>query len=289
MILNRKRVGLLLRTFATKAEDVPKRVAAIEKMVDKATKLQIEGRAVFSRIDVLVWADARYKDADCGDTAEAMKLALAGVKGVHVTEFKTGDLFCGILNFGVAHQLRDRIDYTLIASTEAESYFNPETVGDMLVAMESGAKAAGVAINELTQSVCEGRLANTMAMWDNLSLMSVGGFDLRAAKPVNDQVAHYLRGWSEDAGQVFYQLAGVEEIIPLARLVEIYGPCLAPIMPRGEGVQTYQTPDPVTQLELWVRHVSKMGTKLERQAALAAAIGYVLAFLKGGVMPAYRR
>ncbi len=66
-IRDKKRFGLLLRTFATKAEDVPKRVQAIEQMVARAMDLKI-----FARIDVLVWADTRYSDADCGyNCAEA--------------------------------------------------------------------------------------------------------------------------------------------------------------------------------------------------------------------------
>jgi len=75
-------------------------------------------------------------------------------------------------------------------------------------------RASGVAINELTPSVLEGRLANTFCLWDNLALLSVGGFDLRAAKPQRIERAHYMRGWSKDKGEVFYHLAGVEEVIP---------------------------------------------------------------------------
>ena len=98
-----------------------------------------------------------------------------------------------------------------------------------------------------------------------------------------------MRGWDERQGDVYYQLAGVEEIIPLARLVETFGPCIAPIVPRGAGVQRYKVPDPVRDPELWRRHVAKMGTKYERQVALLSQIGKDLSFLKGGVMPTYRR
>lgn len=286
-VLNRKRFGLVLRTFATKEADVPNRVAAIKKMVEKACGLQVGGRPFFARVDVLVWADARYKDADCGKTADALRDEFHGT-GVQVHEFKHGDVFCGILNYGIALQTRNRVDYSLVASTEAQSYLTLETVEDMLAAIDNGALAVGVAINELTQSVMEGRLANTMCLWHNLGLMSAGGFDLRAAKPVDDRVAHYMKGWSAEKGEVFYHLAGCEEVIPLVRLVEAHGPCLAAIRPRGEGTQTYVVPDPVTQPELYARHLAKMGTKFERQSALLAAIGCDLSYLKGGILPAYR-
>ena len=280
-IKDTKRFGLLLRTFATKQEDVMNRVDAIEEMALRADLLTL-----FSRIDVLVWADKRYPDSDCGGTVSALNenTMFRACRRVH--NFESGDLFCGILNYGIAKQMRDRIDYTMIASTEAIDYLNDVNVDSMLVALEHGARATGVAINELTESVMAGRLANTMCMWDTVALMSVGGFDFRAAKPMNDKNAHYLRGMSPEGKEVYYPLAGVEEVIPLARLVDTYGPCLAPILPWG--VARYQLPDPALQSELYARHMKKFGTKLERQTALLSSVGYDLSYLAGGVMPEYR-
>jgi hypothetical protein len=97
-----------------------------------------------------------------------------------------------------------------------------------------------------------------------------------------------MKGWHQRQGEVNYHLAGVEEVIPLARLVDTFGPCLAPIRPRGKGVQQYRVPDPKIEPDLWLRHVSKMGTKLERQTALLAMVGYDPTFLAGGLMPGYR-
>ncbi len=77
--------------------------------------------------------------------------------------------------------------------------------------------------------------------------------------------------------------------IPLAEMVKMFGPCIAPILPRGEGIQQYQAPDPVTQPDLWKRHVSKMATKLVRQCALLNDLGCDISFLQGGVLPAYRQ
>ena len=288
--LSRKKVGLILRVYATKAADVPNRVTMIEKAVAAARGAIVDGKPLIQRIDVLVWSDQNYKDSDYGQTVEALRQKFGSEKNLFVSEVKHGDLFCGILNYGIVHQLRHGVDYSLIVSAEAFSYMTPETMEKMVDAACKGALAIGVAINELTQSILEGRVANTFAMWHSESLMTVGGFDLRAAKPANEFSAHYMKGWSSEKGEnVFYHLAGVEEVIPLSRLVETFGPCIAPILPQGEGAQQYQAPDPVRNSDLWLRHVSKMGTKLERQSALLASINIDINYLKGGVMPEYRR
>lgn len=296
MLLNRKRIGLVLRAFASKEADVPKRIEQISDTVTQAASVRVGWlptgwHPVFSRIDILVWEDKRYKDADCGATAKAMPdvffIENTGVQ-VAVHRFTCGDLFCGCLNYGVALQLRNRIAYSCIMSTEAAGYLTEDTATQMIAALEEGAKVTGIAINELTESVCEGRIANTLAIWDNVALMSVGGFDLRAAKPRDERTASYMRGWNQEKGGVYYHLAGCEEVIPLARLVDTYGPCIAPILPADEAAR-YKVPDPKTEPELWLRHISKMGTKLERQSALLASAGYDTSFLRGGVMPKYRK
>ncbi len=288
--LSRKTVGLVLRTFASKEEDVPKRVAAVRQMVDLARGVSVEGVPIIRNIDVVVFADTRFgARADCGKTAVALRDELKGEKKVFVSDVSHGDLFCGVLNYAVARQLRSGMDYTAILSTEVASYVNAQTFMALVEALCAGAKAAGVALNELAPSILEGRLANTFCVWENDAFMQVGGFDLRAAMPVDDKLAHYMRGWSsEKKDHVYYALAGVEEVIPLARLTETFGACIAPVLPRGEGIKAYEVPDPVAQPDLWKRHISKMGTKYQRQAALLAAIDCDVDYLKGGVMPAYR-
>jgi hypothetical protein len=206
---------------------------------------------------------------------------------VSTHDFKRGDLFCGILNYGVVSQLTKRIRYSCIMSPEAIDYLTTENLTAMIGAFNNDVAVAGLAINELTESILEGRIANTFAIWDNRALMSVGGFDLRAAKPRDDRTAHYLRGWHAEKGDVFYHLAGCEEVIPLARLVDLLGPCIAPILPADQTAR-YQAPSPATEPDLWARHMAKLGTKTERQSALLASVGYDLSYLKGGVMPAYR-
>jgi len=290
--LSEKSVGLILRVYASKEDDIPNRIKMIKNAIQAIRRMVVDGAQVVRRIDVLVWSDKNYKDSDCGQTASAMREALkneTGILGVFVSEVEHADIFCGILNYGVVHQLRKGVDYSIIASTEAFSYMTPETMASMIDAACAGAKAIPVAITELTQSIIEGRGANTFMMWHNESLATVGLFDLKAAKPNDDRTAYYMKGWSAEKGDVYYQLAGVEEVIPLARMIQTFGPCIAPIMPSGEGVQEYIVPDPTTQPELWMRHISKMGTKFERQCALLASIGIDPSYIKGGVMPEYRR
>ena len=287
--LSRKPIGLILRVYATDEADIPKRIQMTREFIDRALNVAVDEHNPIKRIDVLVWADPNYK-SDCGQTATALREAFKELDNkVFVSEVKYGDIFCGLLNYGIALQLEHGIPYSIIASTEAYSYFTPETITAIIDAACFGARTVGVAINELTQSILEGRICNTFAMWHNISLLTVGGFDLRAAKPSDDKSAFYMRGWSENKGDVYYHLAGVEEMIPLARMVETFGPCIAPIRPLGEGVQQYVVPDPVKEPELYLRHISKMGTKTERQTALIVPEGCDLSFLQGGIIEGYRQ
>lgn len=285
--LKRHRVGLLLRVYADKEEYVASRVDEMRQMVEVALSIMNGERKLFSRIDIVVWADPRFKDSDCGKTASAMRAQFGKKRLVFVSEYKNGDLFCGILNWGTAHQLRHSISHTVIASFQARDYLTQASMDAMIEAADRGARATGMALHELTDLVLQGRLANTCAMWDNEALMGVNGFDLRAQKPSDDRFAHYLRGWNEETGEVYYHIGGVEEVIPLARLVRDYGPCIAPILPTGEH-EHYRVPDKQTEPENWLRHMKKMGTKRVRQDAHLYATGFDPSYLEGGVMEGYR-
>lgn len=284
--LDQNHIGILMRTFATKSEDIPTRVELVKRMLDRTQSFQIGSRQVFERTDILVWKDNRY-NSDCGQTLEALKKDITG-DGVNIQEMN-GDLFCGLMNCGIGLQMRERMDYTLTLSPDVHSYATPETLTTVIEAASKGALVVGVAIDELTQSILHGRVANTFAMWHNLSLMSVGGFDLRAASPVSDEkVASYFRGWNVDNEQpTFYARAGVEEMIPLARLFDREKrPFIAPIIPTGVGIKQYEIP---TDPELLARHEAKMGTKMQRQLYMLMSEGYDFSWIKAAVMTEYRR
>jgi hypothetical protein len=192
-------------------------------------------------------------------------------------------LFCSILNYGVALQSRAGCDYSVIASAEANAYWESDVPASMVRLAGHGARAIGVAINELTASVKAGRIANTMAMWRNIDLISVGGFDMRAAKPKNDREAHYMKGAGPDGVERYYHLGGVEEVIPLARMVDVFGPCIGVIESEDSSLR-YVAPNPVLDPEGYLRYMSKFGTKSERQMAHLVAIGRDFSHLAAGVM-----
>lgn len=282
--LRQKLFGLILRVFSPKPELVGKTVEQVTATIEMANAVQFKDKSVFSRIDVFISADERYGDTDCGDTANALEKVTAVYPNMYVSEVRRGDIFCGMLNYGVALHLRNGIDYSMILSSGVKDYLTTENVMAMIAALEGGARVTGLAITELAPSILDGRIANTCAIWDNLSLMTVGGFDLRAAKPLkDDRLANYVRGWSTEKGEVFYNAAGVEEIFPLVRLVKMYGPCIAPILPKT-GARWFVSDDPEAQK----RQQEKLGTKFERQMRWLAAEDVDMSFLKGGVMPAYR-
>lgn len=282
---NRERVGLVLRVYARKEEQIPESAKEIETIITKAKTMHYKGKPIFGRIDVMVWNDNRYVDSDCGKTYEYLESRWRNTSRVFVNNFTRGDLYCEILNKAIGIQVRNRIDYSMILSYQALSYFNEETVVEMLKAAEDGALAIGVGINELSYSIMkEGRIANTFAMWHNLSLIQEGIFDVRAAKNIDPNLSITIEG----ANGAKYLLHGVEEIIPLARLVSRFGECVAPIRPQGEGFKEYKVPDPENNPEGFERHMGKMGTKKERQDGFLILAGYALNIIKSGIMKKYR-
>jgi len=255
-----KKIGLLLRSYAKTTEDVPGVVSRALKSIEHACSLRDKnGERIFSRVAVIV-----PRDHDCGHTRWEIVRALPISELFQPALIRDvpGHHSCGALNEGIVILDSFNIDYAVIISNKAIKALTVPVVEAIIEAFAKGAKVVGVAVDELQEFVLEGRIQNTFAGWDVRALREVGGFD---------------------------SLAGVEEVIPLARLVETFGPCVAPIEPRGAGVQRYKVPDPIREPELWRRHVAKMGTKYERQVALLSQIGKDLSFLKGGVMPTYRR
>ncbi len=292
-LLHSKNVGALVRCFARESDLVDNAVRLALVSVERMLSVTVEGRAFVSRVEILVPMDTDYAEKDCGETAPKLREAIKakGWKNVFVSEVRHGDIFVGILNYGNARLLRAGCDYSIILSKEAEAYFTAEAASDLVAAAEAGALAMGLALTELTESIMQGRIANTFAMWNLMSLIQVGGFDLRSAKPKKDApIKPRAEAWDSAKNFYTYDNAGVEEIVPLVRLIRTFGPCVAPILPRGEGVRVWQAPDPKQDPEGYIRHVNKLGTKFVRQSYFAQAEGTdpELSFMKGGVMAAYR-
>lgn len=268
-VLNRD-IGAILRVYATKAEDVQKRVDMTREAVQRMRAANFKRKRIVDLIRIVVWSDSRYPDADCGATVAAMLREFRLEHDVEVCECRYGDLFCGLLNRACAELYARGMTHALITSPDAFHYFNSETMFEMVnVASLEGVRVTGVAIEELQETVCSGRIANTFALWEIGSLLTVGGFDLRAAKVSDPATAQRFFLSSEGRKE---PLQGVEEILPLVRLVETYGgKPIGVVLPRGNGeVMRYVVPDPVTQPELYARHMKKMGTKVQRQDAFLA-------------------
>ncbi len=294
MLLHTKKIGALLRCFAREPDLVDNAVNLALASVERMLSVKIHGQNFVSRVEILVPMDPDYDERDCGETAARLRKAIAnhGWRDVFVSEVEYGDIFVGLLNYGMAKLNRGRCDYGIVLSKEAESYFTTEAAEDLLQAAEAGALVAGLAIDELTESIMRGRIANTFAMWHILSLAQVSGFDLMNAKPKRESpFKSSAETWDPIKGYSHYTLAGVEEIKPLIELIrqrKRVGPCIAPILPRGDNVRIWRAPDPLQDPEGHERHLNKLGTKMLRQAYFAKSSDADLDFIAGGVMPAYR-
>lgn len=287
-MLDRKKFGMVLRTFAKTYEQVEKNATMALSAARKAEAIEKGGKPLYAKVLILIPRDQSYADCDCGETLAFLKRFIEPGSRIEVHEVENGDLFCGLLNYGVAKLARFGCDYVTIMSPGAASYLSLEEMERAGVAFEHGARVSAIAIDELAASVLEGRVANTLATWDTVALQTVGAFDLRASQPrQNDPTAPYVRGYDLTEGkEVFYAQAGVEEIIPLIRLVQLFGECIAPMSPLTPS--TWEVPDSVTDPEGYQRHLKKLGTKFERQMIHAAYVNADLSVIQGGVMKRYR-
>ena len=236
--------------------------------------------------DILVPMNQKFVDVDCGGTAEAIKNRISEglfnclpIPTVHEVET---DIFCGALNGAMVEQLRRGCTHSLIVSSGCAEYITPENMRLIFEAFTvKGARATGLAITELAESIMKGQLANTVAGYHIASALTCGGFDLAAANArVESKAQSYLRGYADGKDQ-FVAVQGVEEIRFLLRLVELYGECILPILPTsGRWEAADPTKDPVR----YQRDLIKMLSKLPRKMALATSMGFDLSFLESGLI-----
>jgi len=294
-LLERNRVGALLRVYSYTPEAVWGQVASAMEALRRLLALRTGDRPTFNRIDFLVSSDPDFEDTDCGLTAVRLREMVRAEfpdAPVNVFEIKKGDLYCMLLNYGISNQLEDRIAYSMILSHGASSYATQETIDALLAAMYRKARVAGVIIEECRDVISKGLLVNTFAIWHNKSLMTIGGFDLRAAKPaLMHAPKEKVTGWSEKKaarhgdGNVEYHLAGCEEIVPLIRFVRFFGKCIRVVEPKGEGME-WKEHDEKTDLRAYHRHLAKLGTKAIRQQKMAATEGVDVEFIEKGLLSA---
>lgn len=281
-------IGALLRVYESKPEGISRRLEMAEKTLNTLRSVIVDGVPIIKEIVFLVWADPRYRGSDCGETDRALENKFLGRSSVKVLKVTHGGVYCDTLNEGIYYLNNCGKKYALILSTEAESYVNSETLTEMVDAICAGALVTGAAINEIYQSVLEGRVANTFAIWEVKALTLGGGFDAAGCeKPLDELHADWRCGFDITTNQfVYYPRAGVEEIVPLIKIFRKYGrPMIAPIVPFGAGGERYNLPTDPEELD---RNRRKFATKETRQFAHAASLGCDLSYLKGAVMPAYR-
>lgn len=250
--MSKKKIGLLLRSYAKNAQDVLGVVDRAVKSIRHASSLYKEnGEPIFEEIVVLV--PSNY---DCSITAGAIRreLEIFSIPRVTILEAE-GNHSSDVLNIGTDLLLGYGIDYVVIASNKAINALTVENMNAMIKAFNSGAKVVGIAIHELQDIILKGHIQNTVAGWDIKALQAVGGFDSKK---------------------------GVEEIAPIVRLIREYGQCIAVITPAQ-----MPTLDIRKTVEGETHHKEVMTTKIDRQHEEILHVDSTFEFIQSGIMPGY--
>ena len=249
--MNEKKIGLLLRSYASQRKDVLGVVDRAVESIKRASRLQKDGKPIFDQMVILV--PSNY---DCSITADAIRreLEMFQIPRVMILEAE-GDHASDVLNVGTDLLLGYGIDHAVIASNKAINALTVENMSAIIRAFDKGAKAVGVAIYELQDIILQGRLQNTFCCWDIKALQAVGGFDSKIA---------------------------VEEIAPIVRLIREYGPCIAVIVPS-------QMPSLAIRrsAEGIARYKAVTGTKTTRQTEELQRVDSTFEFVQSGIMPDY--
>lgn len=273
-VLSRRKRGAVIRAYAHDPAQVQKRVDDVARLVEKIKSIKTFGRNFINEIDIPVWMDRRYKDSDCGLTANALRERFSGQKDVRVHDINIGGIFCDCLNEAMIKQHNRGCHYSLIVSAEAESYLTPSIAEKIVQGMANGALAGGVAIKEAQIFAKKGRIANTLAFWSLKEWLLYGGmFDQRSEKPIDENRADWRIGRSPK-GRVYYPKQGVEETITLCReAMKIDEPFIC-VIDAEEG--EYLMPDPNIYPAEFERIWSKFGTKDSRMWAMADYVNFHL-------------
>lgn len=233
------------------------------------------------RIDVVVPINPAFIDFDCGKTKRSLgKLPTHCLSTVKETQL---DIFSGAINETAAWQLSRGCTHTLVLSSSCGSLVSTENLEAMIEPLEGDALATGLVLPDPTlgEFIKRGCITNTFAIWDLVAFFAVGGLDLSLRNRYRDEIFNkYVRGGDDEAIPV----TGLE-IPTVARLIESYGPCIAPVMPITGG--EWEKPDPDSDPNGWEREGKKMRSKAERHYAIAALYGFSLSYIQSGILPGY--
>ncbi len=154
--------GWILRVYATKEEDVPKRIVRVESIVENIRKV--------SDGPILVLVPS---SKDCGKTLVAASEMFKMSPDVQVSS-PDGSPCTDVLNWGL-NQLR--CTYSIIISNKAVSAVTSETMVAIEKAISDGAKVIGVIPSGLSKStLLPGSVQNTFSVWETEAAVELGGF-----------------------------------------------------------------------------------------------------------------
>src|SRR3989338_2123128 len=292
----RNPVGVLVRTYVPRAEDVGQNVRKLRDVIGHLFSPEVAGRRVIRSVDFLVWADPRYRThdgssaSDCGETTLFRSAAFRGDESVGIHEISRGDIYATILNDGLRFQIKRGIRYSIVLSPEVIHLATLGTLEAMIEAAIRGALVVPVAVREIRELVLAGFPCNTFCMWEVGSLWRVGGFDMRDAKPVYPPGTEESRLYEPYAafirvGDKLVHDAGVGEVLPACKIWCLEGrPTTAPILPRGfyEG---YTTEEISPERREW--NEFKFRSKKDRLRNMLQRSSYDLAVQLRAVMPEY--
>ncbi len=271
-------LGVILRCFSRTPDQVDSQVKQIHQLVEKLTVVR-EG-APIHRIDVVIPINHKFVDVDCGKTKRALgKLPTNIVATVRETQV---DIFSGAINEAAAWQLSRGCTHTLVLSSSCGSLVSTENLTALIEPLEGDALATGLVLPDPTlgEFIKRGCITNTFAIWELNSFFAVGGLDLSLHNRYKDErLNKYVRG---PEGPI--PITGLE-IPTVARLIECYGPCVAPVFPITGG--EWKRPDPQTDPDGAAREEAKMRSKAERHYAIAARYGFSLSYIESGILPGY--
>ena len=275
------KIGVVLRAFAREGVSSSVTLEQVGQVLSRTNSLchDEQLRMESYMVDVVIPVNAAHIDHDNGKTAKLLGSGLPFHCNFRIFTSQA-DLFSGIVNQAMARQLRDGCTHSLCISSSCASFITPKNLWALCYACENGAKAAGLILPGMEKFIGEGCLTNTFAMWELIPLFTVGGFDMQMANRWKDDARNQYRMVGEER----VPLTGLE-IPTIWRLINLFGPCIAPIIPVGDG--EWKRPDPEKDLEGVAREEAKMRSKFVRHIAVAEHFGFDLAEIKAGILPGY--
>ena len=275
------KLGVILRCFARSDDQITKQVEEVSQAIGMIGSLFPSAYFSLLRMDVVIPTDPRFIDVDCGQTHAAFESQSRSMRWQTVcVSTRKLDLFSGLVNEAAARQLSFGCTHSLVFSSTCVDLISNANVEAMTRPFSDGARATGLILPDPTlgEFIRRGCITNTFAIWDLVAFFAVGGLDLALRNRYkDDRFNTYVRGAKDEA----IPITGLE-IPTVARLIDSYGPCVAPVVPVTAG--EWKKPN---DEEGRRREDAKMRSKATRHLAIAALYGFDLSFIEAGILPGY--